>query len=306
MRRGLITSSLLHIAVAIALYVGLPNFGRPLRVEQAITVEIVSLPQVTQEKPTAPEPAASAPLPERQATSRAPEPEQPAPIEPEPAPAPPEETEPDPAPEAVPAPEPEPEPEPVPPPPRPAAKPTPPPPPPRPATKPERPEPAPVAEAETSTPEPEADDDSLNALLRSVENLDRRVRDDVTRDGIGTADPRRSDAQPPSNFGGATLSMREIGSIKQQIERCWNVPVGVRGIETMIVKLRIRMSPDGRVSSVATEDRIRTLSDPSFRAVAESAERAVRQCSPLRLPPEKFQAWRDMIVTFHPKDALSG
>ena len=40
--------------------------------------------------------------------------------------------------------------------------------------------------------------------------------------------------------------------------------------------------------------------DPVFRAFAESAVRAVRACSPLKLPPESYQVWRNIIFNFDP------
>jgi hypothetical protein len=40
--------------------------------------------------------------------------------------------------------------------------------------------------------------------------------------------------------------------------------------------------------------------------MAESALRALRnpRCSPLALPPEKYQQWQEMIFNFNPKDML--
>jgi colicin import membrane protein len=48
------------------------------------------------------------------------------------------------------------------------------------------------------------------------------------------------------------------------------------------------------------------MSDPTFRAVAESARRAVDRCSPLQLPPDKYSLWRDIVMSFYPEDAVSG
>jgi colicin import membrane protein len=47
-------------------------------------------------------------------------------------------------------------------------------------------------------------------------------------------------------------------------------------------------------------DAARMSSDPVFRAFAESAVRAVRSCSPLKLPPESYQVWRNIIFNFDP------
>jgi hypothetical protein len=48
------------------------------------------------------------------------------------------------------------------------------------------------------------------------------------------------------------------------------------------------------------------MGDPFYRSAAESALRAVLnpQCSPLKLPPEKFDQWKTLELTFNPKDLL--
>ena len=44
--------------------------------------------------------------------------------------------------------------------------------------------------------------------------------------------------------------------------------------------------------------------DPFFRSAAESALRAVlnRRCQPFKLPPEKYDIWKLMILSFNPKE----
>jgi hypothetical protein len=38
------------------------------------------------------------------------------------------------------------------------------------------------------------------------------------------------------------------------------------------------------------------------QAAPESAVRAVRRCAPYNLPPEKYEAWKQVKVTFDPTD----
>ena len=45
-------------------------------------------------------------------------------------------------------------------------------------------------------------------------------------------------------------------------------------------------------------------SDAFFRSAAESALRAVLRCSPLRLPREKYDTWKNSTFTFDPRDML--
>ncbi|MEZ5861343.1 MAG: hypothetical protein R3D28_20585 [Geminicoccaceae bacterium] len=164
---------------------------------------------------------------------------------------------------------------------------------PAPQKKPE-PSPAPVAK----------DDNDFNALLRSVEQQNRRVEAPERRPGTGNATAERT-APPAAVAAPVALSASELAGIRRQIERCWNVPIGVPGIEAMRVSLRIQLEADGSVREVSIEESGRFDADHGFRTVAESARRAVLSCR-LDLPAEKYAVWRDMVLTFSPGDALSG
>lgn len=186
-------------------------------------------------------------------------------------------------------------------------------PPPKPApqaTKPRPPE-TKVAEKPKATTKPaktkqdsKAEPDTLDTLLASVEKLDKRTKAEQTRDGKANA-KQAGTAAPAKSTGPANLTAGELAGIKRQIEQCWNVPAGVEGIEAMQVKLRILMNPDGTAGKVSVEDQARMTAEPGFRTVAESARRAVLGCR-LTLPAEKYDLWKDMVMTFYPKDAISG
>jgi hypothetical protein len=94
--------------------------------------------------------------------------------------------------------------------------------------------------------------------------------------------------------------------IREQIARCWNVPAGARDAKDLVVEIRVVVDPDGTVRQATIVDQARLGSDPFFRAAAESARRAFfnPMCRPLRLPPEKYAIWKDLVVDFSPKDIL--
>ena len=73
---------------------------------------------------------------------------------------------------------------------------------------------------------------------------------------------------PLSPLGEAQLSFSEADALRRQIGGCWTLPVGVEGIEDMVVQLRIQVRPDRTVQSVTIEDQARLGRDPTFRAVA--------------------------------------
>ena len=111
--------------------------------------------------------------------------------------------------------------------------------------------------------------------------------------------------QARSAIGDANLSISEIDALRRQIVGCWSLP-GIDGIEGMVVRLRIQVRPDRMVYGVTIEDQARLSRDPKFRAVAESARRAVEGCGQLNLPPGKYALWRDIVMNFYPEDAISG
>jgi type IV secretory pathway VirB10-like protein len=163
--------------------------------------------------------------------------------------------------------------------------------------------PPPQPEPEPAPPEPPQQDE-FAALLRSVEDMDRQREGEVVKEGTGRS--REGAGRARTELGEARLSIGEIDALMRQIGRCWTLPVGIDGVEDMVVQLRIQVRPDRTVYGVTIEDEARLNRDPKFRAVAESARRAVDACSPLNLPPNKYAVWRDIIMNFHPEHAISG
>ena len=140
----------------------------------------------------------------------------------------------------------------------------------------------------------------FDSLLRSVEQTPKRVKSPDQRDAKGRS------AEPGGTGQPGTAKVAQINptvlaaSISRQITPCWNIPVAAQGVGGLRAELNIVMGPDGGIQSVVPTDAARMSRDPVFRAFAESAVRAVRACAPLRLPPESYQVWRNIIFNFDP------
>jgi hypothetical protein len=160
-----------------------------------------------------------------------------------------------------------------------------------------------VEQAPERPPEP-PQEDSFAAMLKSVEQLDRRDQAEAVQSGTGQRQSDQGEAR--SSLGDGRLTFSEIDALRRQIGRCWTLPVGADRIDGMVVRLRIQVRPDRTVQQVSIQDGARMAADPTFRAVAESARRAVDRCSPLQLPPGKYTIWRDIVMSFYPEDAISG
>jgi outer membrane biosynthesis protein TonB len=100
------------------------------------------------------------------------------------------------------------------------------------------------------------------------------------------------------------LSAGEEESIRQQIYPHWSVPGGITGAENLVVELRITLQEDGTVTNIQILDQARCQTDPQYRAAAESARRAVRIASPLKIPANRVDLLRSFRFRFNLKDAL--
>jgi hypothetical protein len=92
------------------------------------------------------------------------------------------------------------------------------------------------------------------------------------------------------------------------VEACWNVDPGLQGVRDITVEIRLQIDRSGKVVRAEVVDKARLVSDRAFRAVAESAQRAVmnQRCSTLPLPPDGYEFWKDAVFVFSPRDMLRG
>ena len=101
------------------------------------------------------------------------------------------------------------------------------------------------------------------------------------------------------------LSQNEIDALRARIQQCWNPPAGIADAKDLIVEVRILFNQDG---SLAADPRLLTrASNTSHQVAAESALRAIRRCAPYNfLPVAKYELWKDVEVTFDPRDLFRG
>jgi hypothetical protein len=306
---GIALSATLHLAMFALILFGLPSlFRHPPPQEMPIAVELVTIapetrathPNPFQPKPEAkPEPpvAAPAPKPEPKPEPPIPVPEPPASASaPPPPPPPPELAKPE-----VKAP---------PPPPPPAPKPLEaqvPPPPPRPKPEPrqdiKKPESAAfdklLKNLEDKRPEPAA----FDALLKNLTRQQTAQAEDAPpapRRPAATAPPS---SQPKAPLG-SQLTASDIDLVREQLRPCFNPPFGAKEKPDLVADIKVVMNRDGTVEQARVADQGQYASDPVYRAVADSGIRALRnpRCSPLRLPPDRFDVWQTFVFGFSTKD----
>ncbi len=291
MRWGVAFSAALHVSLALLVYFGVPALFAPeLAIEQPIPVDIITVAEVTTPPPLEtveeavvepePEPVVevepvqeSAPIPPPPETVAAPPPAEKAVKAPLPLPSPPARE-------------------------KPAKKPVPPPPKPIKVAKAEPP-PAPRPK-----PKPKPKFDSLLVNLAAVSARPRTDPKAEEKDhSHGEPAPVAASVATAVSPRAAPLSLSVVDAIRRQVEENWNVPVGAREARELTVEIHIVLLPDGtvRAAEIADKARLKRSGEEFFRAMAESAVRAVWRASPLQnLPPGKFDQWREITFTFRP------
>jgi hypothetical protein len=310
MQVSLVVSISLHAAILVAAIVGLPAPEEyDVKVAESIPVEILSVSDLTRlqaqkkdAKPTeTPAPKAEV-EPEKPAPKPAPKQEQVAALPPAPAEPAPQEPTPEPKPEALaPAPpaakretakaeaKPEPEPKPK----EPEAK---------PEEKVAKPVPKPRIKPKPQAPETRDnfDADKIAALLNKLPDKNQqRIEPNPSPDPSPTLG-----ALDLNQGSDDTVTLDEKDALRQQIERCWAPPTGVQGADDLMITLRIRLKPDGSLQ--APPELTNSGNSPYFQVAAEAAMRAVRRCEPYSMPPEKYGAWREIILNFDPSQMFRG
>tara|TARA_Y100001970_G_scaffold71716_1_gene91043 strand:+ start:2956 stop:3765 length:810 start_codon:yes stop_codon:yes gene_type:complete len=108
------------------------------------------------------------------------------------------------------------------------------------------------------------------------------------------------------NLSGLTLS--EEDALKAQIFGCWSIPLGLPYSENLLVRIKLKLKPDGSVIKTEILDHAR-MNKPGqafYKVLAESALRAIQLCQPLRVPTTGYERWKDLQLNFDAREMLEG
>ena len=90
------------------------------------------------------------------------------------------------------------------------------------------------------------------------------------------------------------------------MEPCWNFQAGSKKAQDIIVEIQVKLRPNGYVLDAIITNRSELKSDPFKLAAGESALRAVLNpsCQPYSLPVNRYDVWKDIKLTFNPREML--
>ena len=104
------------------------------------------------------------------------------------------------------------------------------------------------------------------------------------------------------------LSLSEEDALKAQIFGCWSIPLGLPYNENLLVRIKLKLKPDGSVikSEILDHARMNKPSQGFYKVLAESALRAIQLCQPLRVPTTGYERWKDLQLNFDAREMLEG
>jgi len=109
--------------------------------------------------------------------------------------------------------------------------------------------------------------------------------------------------QSPSS---GVMTPDEMSTLILQLAHCWAIPRLPKGTALPAVDIDVDVNADGTVLLAKVVDQARLAGDAGFRASAEPSLRAIHDpnCSPLALPPGKYEEWKSMTIHFDPKEVF--
>ena len=161
------------------------------------------------------------------------------------------------------------------------------------------------AEVDLTKPKPkgtkeDAKDKKAKARKKSMDD----ILSGVVKDDVDAIDDLMSDDGADVDDLAPVVTASEIDAVRAKIRPCWSVPAGAKGAKDLIVDIDMELSADGTVIKADIVDKRRMASDPYYNIAAESAQRAVLdpKCNPLPLPKGKHDQWKNLTMSFNPKD----
>src|SRR6516164_8526533 len=132
--------------------------------------------------------------------------------------------------------------------------------------------------------------------------LDKR---DSTRLAAAGATLNSAPSLGLSNGAAAQLSLSELEALRARLAQLWTVPAGAKDPQELVVLVRIKLNRDGKLAAPPVV--LSSGSSPLFMAARDSAIRALFRGQPYdMLKPEHYEQWKDVEITFDPRDMIRG
>ena len=106
----------------------------------------------------------------------------------------------------------------------------------------------------------------------------------------------------------SSLTLSEEDALKAQIFGCWSIPLGLPYNENLLVRIKLKLKPDGTLikSEILDHARMNVPGQGFYKVLAESALRAIQLCQPLKVPTSGYERWKNLQLNFDAREMLGG
>ena len=111
-----------------------------------------------------------------------------------------------------------------------------------------------------------------------------------------------------SSMDFSKLTLSEEDALKAQIFGCWSIPLGLPYNENLLVRIKLKLKPDGTLikTEILDHARMNMPGQGFYKVLAESALRAIQLCQPLKVPTSGYERWKDLQLNFDAREMLGG
>jgi colicin import membrane protein len=147
-------------------------------------------------------------------------------------------------------------------------------------------------------PQPKFDADKIAALLDKREAVRETATGEQVNDKPSLGATQGSESR---------LSQSEIDAFRARMRQCWQPPIGANDVVNTRVLFNVALKQDGSLARLPMVVAVQGAGSSLGPVLAESAQRALLQCQPYKMfKPEHYEAWKQMEITFDPRDMFGG
>ena len=105
-----------------------------------------------------------------------------------------------------------------------------------------------------------------------------------------------------------SLTLAEEDKLKAHLFKCWSLPLGLPINEDLLVRIKLKLKPDGSIikTEILDHSRMNKPGQAYYKVLTESVLRAIKNCQPLPVPIAGYERWKDLQLNFDAREMLEG
>ena len=149
--------------------------------------------------------------------------------------------------------------------------------------------------------------ESGEKIIIDAESIKALINESIA-EGEEILKSNNDNSEDNKNSNNSVLTLSEEDALKAQIFGCWSIPLGLPHNENLLVRIKLKLKPDGTIlkAEILDHERLNMPGQGYYKVLAESALRAIRLCEPLKVPSDGYERWKELILNFDAREMLQG